>query len=92
MLNLDDIISGKDTRTTVMIRNIPYRYTDEILIEELEEFMGKYDCLYMPFDYEKMEIKAMISLISLILYIFYIFTKNLMEKNGNFLKVQKFAN
>ena len=53
VLNLDDIVSGKDTRTTVMIRNIPIKYTDEILIEALKEFNGKYDCLYMPFDYEK---------------------------------------
>ena len=53
ILNLDDIVSGKDTRTTVMIRNIPIKYTDEILNEALEEFHGKYDCLYMPYDYEK---------------------------------------
>ena len=53
LLNLDDIISGKDTRTTVMIRNIPIKYTDSILIKELEEFKGKYDCLYMPYDFEK---------------------------------------
>jgi len=53
LLNLDDIISGKDTRTTVMIRNIPIKYTDNILINALEEFKGKYDCLYMPYDYEK---------------------------------------
>ena len=53
VLNLDDIVAGKDTRTTVMIRNIPIKYTDEILIEELIEFNGKYDCLYMPYDYEK---------------------------------------
>ena len=53
LLNLDDIASGKDTRTTVMIRNIPIKYTDDILISELDEFKGKYDCLYMPFDYEK---------------------------------------
>jgi hypothetical protein len=53
VLNLDDIVTGKDTRTTVMIRNIPIKYTDEILIEELIEFNGKYDCLYMPYDYEK---------------------------------------
>jgi hypothetical protein len=52
-LNLDDIVTGKDTRTTVMIRNIPIKYTDEILIEALNEFNGKYDCLYMPYDYEK---------------------------------------
>ena len=53
ILNLDDIVTGKDTRTTVMIRNIPIKYTDEILIEALNEFDGKYDCLYMPYDYEK---------------------------------------
>ena len=53
LLNLDDIVSGKDTRTTVMIRNIPIKYTDDILIDALDEFKGKYDCLYMPFDYEK---------------------------------------
>ena len=52
-LNLDDIVTGKDTRTTVMIRNIPIKYTDQILNEDLKEFNGKYDCLYMPFDYEK---------------------------------------
>ena len=53
ILNLDDIVTGKDTRTTVMIRNIPIKYTDEKLIEALSEFNGKYDCLYMPYDYEK---------------------------------------
>ena len=53
ILNLDDIVTGKDTRTTVMIRNIPIKYTDDILIEALNEFNGKYDCLYMPYDYEK---------------------------------------
>ena len=36
-----------------MIRNIPIKYTDNILINALEEFKGKYDCLYMPYDYEK---------------------------------------
>ena len=52
-LNLDDIASGKDTRTTIMIRNIPIKYTDDILNETFKEFHGKYDCLYMPYDYEK---------------------------------------
>ena len=53
LLNLDDIVSGKDNRTTVMIRNIPIKYTEDILLEALEEFKGKFNCLYMPFDYEK---------------------------------------
>ena len=53
ILNLDDIISGKDTRTTVMIRNIPIKYTEEMLFDALKEFNGKYDCLYLPYDFEK---------------------------------------
>ena len=52
-LNLDNIASGKDIRTTIMIRNIPIKYTDEILNEAFHDFHGKYDCLYMPYDYEK---------------------------------------
>ena len=52
-LNLDDIASGKDMRTTIMIRNIPIKYTENFLNEAFKEFHGKYDCLYMPYDYEK---------------------------------------
>ena len=44
---------GKDKSTTVMIRNIPNKYTDTILKDALIEFEGKYNCLYLPFDYEK---------------------------------------
>jgi hypothetical protein len=36
-----------------MIRNIPIKYTDEMLFKELEEFKDKFDCLYLPFDYVK---------------------------------------
>ena len=36
-----------------MIRNIPIKYTENILNETFKEFYGKYDCLYMPFDHEK---------------------------------------
>jgi CCR4-NOT transcription complex subunit 7/8 len=53
LINLDDIISGKDTRTTIMIRNIPIKYSDKMLIKELEEFKDKFDCIYMPYDQEK---------------------------------------
>lgn len=52
-INLDDIASGKDTTTTVMIRNIPIKYTDELIIEALEEFKGKFNCFYMPYDFNK---------------------------------------
>ena len=53
ILNLEDIVTGKDNLTNVMIRNIPIKYIDDLLIETLNEFNGKYDCLYMPYDYEK---------------------------------------
>lgn len=36
-----------------MIRNIPIKYTDEMLIQELKQFDKKYDCIYMPYDFEK---------------------------------------
>ena len=38
ILNLDDIVTGKDTRTTVMIRNIPIKYT-ESLNKEAKEYI-----------------------------------------------------
>jgi hypothetical protein len=44
---------GRDKRTTVMIRNIPIKYSDEMLLKELDEFKGKFDCIYLPYDYEK---------------------------------------
>ena len=53
LINIDDIISGKDKRTTVMIRNIPIKYNEKMLVNALNDFEGKYDFLYLPFDYEK---------------------------------------
>jgi len=52
IINLDDIARGIEKRTTVMIRNVPIKYTVEVLEKELDYFNGKFDCLYMPFDYE----------------------------------------
>ena len=52
VINLEDVALGKETRTTVMIRNIPIRYDTTVLEKELEPFEGKYDCLYMPYDYD----------------------------------------
>ena len=51
-INLENVSNGKDTRTTVMIRNIPIKYSDKMLLKELEEFNGKFDCVYMPYDFE----------------------------------------
>ena len=52
IIKLEDIARGIEKRTTIMIRNIPIKYNNEVLEKELEYFIGKYDCLYMPFDYE----------------------------------------
>ena len=52
IIKLEDIARGIEKRTTVMIRNVPIKYTVEVLEKELEYFNGKFDCLYMPFDYE----------------------------------------
>ncbi len=52
IINLEDVALGKETRTTVMIRNIPIKYDTNVLEKELEPFEGKYDCLYMPYDYD----------------------------------------
>ena len=52
VINLEEVALGKETRTTVMIRNIPIRYDTNVLEKELEPFEGKYDCLYMPYDYD----------------------------------------
>ena len=53
IINLDDVALGKETRTTIMIRNIPIKYDTNVLLEELEPFEGKFNCLYMPYDYTK---------------------------------------
>lgn len=42
---------GKDPRTTLMIKNIPNKYTIQYLSEEIDrEFSNYYDFLYLPCD------------------------------------------
>lgn len=53
IINLENIALGKDTRTTIMIRNIPVKYDNEVLLKELEAFEGKFNCMYIPYDYGK---------------------------------------
>ena len=41
-----------DGRTTIMIRNIPNKYTQEMLLERFEEnHKKKFDFFYLPIDY-----------------------------------------
>jgi hypothetical protein len=53
-INLEDIIIGKDKRTTAMIRNIPNKYSLKEVVEEISPyFVGKYDYINLPVDYER---------------------------------------
>ena len=53
-INLENIIIGKDKRTTLMLRNIPNKYTLQNLVDEINpSFWGKYDYINLPIDYER---------------------------------------
>ncbi|XVF14496.1 hypothetical protein REPUB_Repub09cG0065200 [Reevesia pubescens] len=52
-LDLDKIINGEDTRTTLMIKNIPNKYTSKMLLAAIDEnHGGTYDFLYLPIDFK----------------------------------------
>ena len=52
IINLETILKGKDKRTTLIIRNIPMRYSISLLIKELNnKFFHKFDVVYLPQDY-----------------------------------------
>ncbi|KAK6264528.1 RNA recognition motif domain - like 10 [Theobroma cacao] len=52
-LDLDKIISGEDIRTTLMIKNIPNKYTSKMLLAAIDEnHRGTYDFLYLPIDFK----------------------------------------
>ena len=52
IINLIDIIQNKDTRTTLMIKNIPNKYNISTLLEEINlYFKDTYDILYLPIDF-----------------------------------------
>ncbi|KAJ6838568.1 protein MEI2-like 2 isoform X1 [Iris pallida] len=52
-LDLEKIANGEDTRTTLMIKNIPNKYTSKMLLAAIDEtHMGTYDFLYLPIDFK----------------------------------------
>ncbi|KAJ3300403.1 hypothetical protein HK104_000917 [Borealophlyctis nickersoniae] len=52
-LNIYDIVMGKDKRTTFMIRNIPNKYTQQMLLDFINEtHKGEYDFFYLRMDFK----------------------------------------
>ncbi|KAK3163594.1 hypothetical protein QOZ80_1AG0005730 [Eleusine coracana subsp. coracana] len=52
-LDLERIRKGDDTRTTLMIKNIPNKYTSKMLLSAIDEFhKGTYDFFYLPIDFK----------------------------------------
>ncbi|KAJ8772395.1 hypothetical protein K2173_027572 [Erythroxylum novogranatense] len=52
-LDVDRIIRGEDNRTTLMIKNIPNKYTSKMLLAAIDEHCrGTYDFLYLPIDFK----------------------------------------
>lgn len=52
-INLDNILKGIDTRTTVMIRHIPNKYSYKNVLDEINTICkDKYDFFYLPLDSE----------------------------------------
>jgi hypothetical protein len=50
-VDLDKILAGEDSRTTIMIRHIPNKYTQEMLLQRINRLhKGKYDFFYLPMD------------------------------------------
>ncbi|KAL2935604.1 Protein MEI2-like 4 [Bienertia sinuspersici] len=52
-LNIERILRGDDNRTTLMIKNIPNKYTSKMLLATIDEqHRGKYDFIYLPIDFK----------------------------------------
>ncbi|XP_044492912.1 protein MEI2-like 4 isoform X2 [Mangifera indica] len=52
-LDIDRILHGEDSRTTLMIKNIPNKYTSKMLLAAIDEqCRGTYDFIYLPIDFK----------------------------------------
>ncbi|KAL9229226.1 hypothetical protein vseg_004714 [Gypsophila vaccaria] len=52
-LDLEKIGRGDDSRTTLMIKNIPNKYTSKMLLAAIDEnHKGTFDFLYLPIDFK----------------------------------------
>eukprot|EP00268_Persea_americana_P031398 TRINITY_DN3053_c0_g1_i4.p1 TRINITY_DN3053_c0_g1~~TRINITY_DN3053_c0_g1_i4.p1 ORF type:complete len:1017 (+),score=195.61 TRINITY_DN3053_c0_g1_i4:488-3538(+) len=52
-LDFDRILHREDTRTTLMIKNIPNKYNSKMLLAAIDEnHRGTYDFIYLPIDFK----------------------------------------
>ncbi|KAL8099143.1 hypothetical protein AgCh_031721 [Apium graveolens] len=52
-LDIDRVLRGEETRTTLMIKNIPNKYTSKLLMATIDEqHRGTYDFIYLPIDFK----------------------------------------
>eukprot|EP00258_Populus_trichocarpa_P000126 XP_002297875.3 protein MEI2-like 4 isoform X1 [Populus trichocarpa] len=52
-LDIDRILRGEDNRTTLMIKNIPNKYTSKMLLAAIDEHhKGSYNFIYLPIDFK----------------------------------------
>lgn len=52
-LDIARILRGEDNRTTLMIKNIPNKYTSKMLLAAIDEqHRGTYDFIYLPIDFK----------------------------------------
>jgi hypothetical protein len=66
-LDIARVRSGAETRTTLMIRNIPNKYTQKMLLATVDDtHKGLYDFFYLPIDFK-------VSYFFKILYFIYLF-------------------
>ncbi|CAG9331682.1 AML1_2 [Blepharisma stoltei] len=52
-INVESIERGEDIRTTIMIKNIPNKYTQQMLLDTIDRhFPCSYDFFYLPIDFK----------------------------------------
>ena len=52
-LDIQSILNGNDSRTTIMIKNIPNKYSQAMLLESFDRKQKEqYDFFYLPIDFK----------------------------------------